>query len=82
MVADAGWSTVVRRPAEQFLAALLPLAVLLLPVLVGISWLYAWVGADDELARVKPPFLNVPFFLVRAVIYFAVWLLIGRLFRL
>jgi hypothetical protein len=80
-VVDAGWSTVVRRPAEQFLAALLPLAGLLLPVLLGISWLYSWSGADDELARAKAPYLNVPFFLVRAGVYFAAWLVIQHIFR-
>ena len=80
-VADAGWSTVVRRPAEQFLATLAPLAVLLLPVLAGMTWLYRWTGSDDELTQAKAPYLNVPFFLIRAGVYFAVWLLIGYVFR-
>ena len=65
-VVDAGWSTVVRRPAEQSLVTLWPLSVLLLPVLVGMKWLYPWVDAADELAQVKAPFLNVPFFLTRS----------------
>jgi hypothetical protein len=80
-VADAGWSTIVRRPAEQFLATIGPLAVLFVPVLLGMTQIYHWIGADDQLTQVKSPYLNVPFFLARAVVYFVVWLIIGGLFR-
>ena len=54
-VADAGWSTVVRRPAEQCLATLPALAVLLLPVLAGMSWLYPWIGADGRTGSGQGP---------------------------
>ncbi len=83
-VTDAGWSTVVRRIAEQFLAALPALAILFLPILLGMGWLYKWTGATvekDPLMAVKSPFLNVPFFILRAVIYFAAWWLIARVLR-
>ena len=39
-VSDAGWSTVVRRWAEQFLAAVPLLALLFVPVLVFSGTLY------------------------------------------
>jgi hypothetical protein len=46
-------------------------------VLLGLHDLYEWSHAEavenDALLQWKAPFLNVPFFLIRAVIYFAVW---------
>ena len=47
-----------------------------LPVLLGLTSLYPWAGheaAHDEMLRAKAGYLNVPFFLARAVAYFAVW---------
>lgn len=83
-VTDAGWSTVIRRPAEQFLAAFPVLAVLVIPILLGMKELYAWTSLDpatDHLMHVKQPFLNVPFFIGRAVFYFAVWIGMMWFFR-
>jgi hypothetical protein len=56
----------------------LPVVTLLfLPIVVGMPHLYEWTHADavaaDELLRHKAPYLNTPFFLVRAAIYFLVW---------
>ena len=78
---DAGWSTVIRRPAEQFLVAIPVLAVLFIPILLGRDTLFGWTHGDDELYRIKSPFLNVPFFIARAVIYFAVWWWLAGFFR-
>jgi len=82
----AGWSVVIRRVAE-LLASVLPfLAVLSLPIIVpmilGHSELYSWV--DVEMVQAHPvlhkkmPYLNVPFFLVRMVLYFGIWSLVSR----
>ncbi|GMU23188.1 MAG: membrane protein [Phycisphaerae bacterium] len=84
-VTDAGWSTVIRRVAEHFLAALPVLAVLLLPVLLGVGKIYKWadpaIVQGDPLYEVKRPFLNVPFFIVRAVAYLVAWWGLARLMR-
>jgi len=83
-VTDAAWSTVVRRPAEQCLAALPWLAALLVPILAFAWKIYPWVGADlakDKILREKAAYLNVPFFLVRAAVFFGAWLLLARIFR-
>lgn len=80
----AGWSVVVRRLAE-FFAALLPLlAILALPLLFGVGRLYHWahpeaVAADPILVG-KSPYLNVPFFVVRALVYLAFWSWAARFF--
>jgi hypothetical protein len=80
----AGWSVVVRRITEAA-GSTLPLFVLLfVPVALGIPELFHWSHADavehDALLRHKQAFLNVPFFLVRAAVYFLVWIALGLYF--
>ena len=73
---QAGWSVVVRRTAENTAATLPLFALLFLPVLLGIGHLYHWAdpaASADPLLRWKQPYLNTSFFVVRAVVYFAVW---------
>ncbi len=74
----AGWSVVVRRLAEAVAAdALFPMALLAVPLFFGLSKLYPWTDASavaaDPLLRAKAAYLNVPFFTIRNVVYFAVW---------
>lgn len=76
-VTGARWGVVLRRIAEA-VASTLPLFVILfVPVLLGKNHLFEWmrpeVAASDKLIQEKAGYLNVPFFLVRAVFYFAVW---------
>jgi hypothetical protein len=83
-VARAGWSVVVRRLAEVVAANLALLAVLSLPILLSVTVLYGWThephGGHAELLESKAPYLNVPFFIVRFVGYFAIWALMARYF--
>jgi hypothetical protein len=71
------WGLVPRRLHEAAGRTLPAMAVLFVPVLLGLGSLYVWsrpeVVEADALIRVKTPYLNVPFFVVRAVIYFLVW---------
>jgi hypothetical protein len=75
--AQGGWGIVVRRIGETTFATLPVLAVLFLPLLFGLGDLYAWAAPGaaehDPLLQWKAPFLNLPFFLGRAGLYFAVW---------
>lgn len=77
----AGWSVSLRRLAE-FTAGTLPaLALLFLPLLIpllqGSKGVWMWSNADlvaiDPLLQGKQSYLNVPFFIARCAIYFAVW---------
>ncbi len=81
---QGGWGTVLRRIGETTFATLPVMAALFLPLLLGLRDLYAWAvpGAaeQDALLRWKAPYLNVPFFLIRAVIYFASWSAIALLY--
>ena len=72
------WGVVVHRLAEAATATLPLLAALFLVIVVGIPHLYHWADAEavahDPLLQAKAPYLNVPFFLVRAILYFAIWI--------
>ncbi|HNW58713.1 MAG TPA: hypothetical protein PKI62_03455 [bacterium] len=77
----AQWSLPVRRLLEH-LAAILPLLfVLFLPLLGGLHELYEWSHAErmahDPVVQLKSPFLNAPFFILRALMYLAIWTLLA-----
>lgn len=79
--ARAGWSVTVRRVAENLMGTLPLFALLFIPVLIGLHdthhhWWHAEPGSDWMLDH-KRPFLNRPFFVVRAVIYLGVWSLLA-----
>jgi len=73
----ATWSIVIRRITESLMWALPFMAVLFIPILFGLHDLYHWTHAEaiaeDALLQGKEPYLNIGFFITRAVIYFAVW---------
>src|SRR5215207_5226344 len=81
---QGGWGIVLRRIGETIFATLPVMAALFLPVLFGLHDLYLWTvpgAADhDALLRWKPPYLNVPFFLVRAARYFGIWFFMALLY--
>jgi hypothetical protein len=72
------WGLVSRRIYEAG-ARLLPFCLLLfVPIVVLLPKLYIWAQPDvvaaDEILKLKAPYLNPTWFVIRAVIYFAVWL--------
>ncbi len=75
--AQGGWGIVVRRIGETTFATIPVMAALFLPLLLGLHDLYLWSvpgAADhDPLLRWKSPYLNVPFFVARAAIFFGIW---------
>ena len=77
------WGMVIRRPCEAASRTLPLLAILFIPIVIGIPRLYQWSHADivarDAVLQHKQIYLNVPFFLIRAGLYFAGWLLIAHL---
>jgi len=87
-VSRAGWSVTVRRLAELLAAPMPWLAMLFLPLLVPLFLdghvLYEWTDAElvaaDPILAGKAPYLNVPAFILRAVVYFAVWIWLSRFF--
>src|SRR5918996_1976092 len=82
--AQGGWGIVLRRIGETTFATIPVLAALFLPLLLGLHDLYEWshaeAVAEDALLRWKAPYLNVPFFLIRAALYFGIWSFIALLY--
>jgi len=74
-----GWGFAVRRLLESATRTLPLMILLFAPVLVGLltNELYGWTRPPTlELQRAveyKHPYLNVPFFIIRAVLYFVIW---------
>jgi hypothetical protein len=72
------WGFPIRRLLESAALTLPLLALLFVPLLFGLSELYAWARpaavAADPLLQHKQPYLNPPFFIVRAAIYFGLWI--------
>ena len=81
---QGGWGIVVRRIGETTFAMIPVMAALFLPVLLGLRDLYSWTvpGAaeHDALLHWKAPYLNVPFFLIRAALFFGIWSFIALLY--
>jgi hypothetical protein len=80
---NATWSIVLRRIAENLMSNIVVMAILFIPVILGIKDLYHWSHPDlvaaDPLLLKKTPYLNIPFFIIRAAIYFGIWMLLSRL---
>jgi hypothetical protein len=76
-LSGGAWGVLIRRQIGAASRVIPVMTVLFLPILVGMRLLYPWTNADlvahDEALQHKQLYLNTPFFIVRAVIYFAVW---------
>ena len=83
--ATAGWSVSLRRVAEHAMGTLPVFAVLFLPLLIGMHELFEWTHVEevrhDPFLAAKAPYLNVQFFVVRAVLYFGAWCLMAWWFK-
>ena len=76
-VSGGAWGVVIRRILGAASRTLPLLTILFIPIALGLHSLYPWADAahvaDDPILQWKQPYLNVPFFLARAAVYFAVW---------
>jgi len=71
------WGIAIRRILEAGASVLPWMALLFLPIALGLPKLYLWAQpaavAADPILRHKVPYLNVPFFLARTAVYFGIW---------
>lgn len=72
-VLSSPWGFAVRRIAEAGARTLPLLAVLFLPILLGMDRIFYWAEADAAVGGNKGLFMTPAFFTVRAILYFAVW---------
>lgn len=91
-ITKARWSTTIRRIPEALAASFPLLALAGIPVLLGNYDLFHWTHSDlyevggpeyDAIVAGKRAYLNLPFFVARYVLYFAVLTWLGhRLYRI
>ena len=86
-----GWGTVIRRILGAAMRTVPLLAILFIPMLMGVGRIYPWAmsraSISDEHIRehleknqfITQSYLNFRGFLIRAVIYFAIWNLLSFL---
>ena len=76
-VSGGAWGVVIRRILGAASRTLPLLTIFFMPIALGLRALYPWADAAhvaaDPILQWKRPYLNAPFFLVRAAIYFTVW---------
>lgn len=79
-IAWAGWHTVIQRIPEAITSFLPVAAILMFLIFFGMNDIYEWTDVDvhDEIIEGKRAYLNVPFFFIRMLIYFAGWITIIR----
>jgi hypothetical protein len=74
---------IFRRIFEASSRTLPLMVVLFIPIALGMQSLYPWAHDDlvraDEVLRHRAPYLNAPFWIARAVVYFAGWIVIASL---
>ena len=84
-VTHSGWSAGFIRVPEAMAGFLPVAAVLFLVMILGANSLYHWSQADavshDPLLMHKAPYLNLPFWIGRMVVYFALWILMYYIIR-
>ncbi len=71
------WGVVIRRILEASTRNLPLIALLFIPLLFGMHSLFEWTRPEathDQVVQLKSAYLNIPFFIVRQVIYFAIWI--------
>jgi hypothetical protein len=86
-MSGGAWGLVIRRVLESATRTFPLLAVLFVPIAIGVRSIYIWAGphageGNEALQHAldhKAPYLNVPFFIGRAVFYFAIWILLSYL---
>ncbi|HEU4795363.1 MAG TPA: hypothetical protein VFT02_07020 [Pyrinomonadaceae bacterium] len=80
-----GWGFVIRRVLEAATRLLPIMALLFIPIILGAHSIYEWTHQEvldqHEVVRFKTPYLNLTFFTIRAVIYFAAWIVLAFFFN-
>lgn len=76
------YGVVLRRIPETYASFMYIFAILFIPILIGVETLYLWTDeelvATDKLIAGKSPYLNIPFFIARNILYFSVWSYMGH----
>ena len=74
---SGAWGHLIQRIVEAGARTLPFMAILFVPILVGMKDLYPWTHPEmleaNHVVQSKAAYLNVPFFIARAILYFLIW---------
>ncbi|MBK6283406.1 MAG: quinol:cytochrome C oxidoreductase [Draconibacterium sp.] len=84
-ITNSGWSAAFKRIPEA-MAAYIPFAgIFFLIMFFGMHSIFEWTHDEvlqhDELIQHKSPYLNVPFFFIRVIVFFAAWTILSKVLR-
>jgi hypothetical protein len=84
-VTGGAWGILLRRILEAAASTLPLLAILFVPILIGLPYVYEYgqwsVVSTSELLRFKAVWLSAPFVVGKTIAYFACWIGLMVLFR-
>lgn len=84
-ITNSGWSAVFKRIPEAIVAYIPFAGVFFLIMYFGMHSIFEWTHEEvlqhDELIQHKSPYLNVPFFFVRVIVFFAAWTILSKVLR-
>lgn len=79
----ARWSVTLRRLAENIMMQTPLMLLFFLPLLLGLYDLFHWTHHEaveaDLILQKKAPYLNITFFVVRAAVFFGIWIAVSIL---
>jgi hypothetical protein len=84
-ISQSGWSSAFKRVSEAMMSYIPFAALFFLLLWFGMKDLYQWTHIDvvalDPVLQHKSSFLNIPFFFIRMVLYFILWIVFARILR-
>ena len=84
-ISQSGWSSAFKRVPEAMMAYIPFAAAFFLLIYFGMHSLYHWsheeAVAADQVLQHKSVFLNIPFFFVRMIISFTLWIFFALVLR-
>jgi hypothetical protein len=84
-ISQSGWSAAFKRVPEAMMAYIPFAGVFFLILYFGVHDLYGWSHgetlANDTLLQHKSVYLNVPFFFIRSIVFFILWIIFTGIMR-
>ncbi len=84
-ITQSGWSSAFVRVPQALVTYLMVGAVLWIPLFFGMPHLFHWAQSGavlhDAVLAHKSPYLNVPFLIIRTVVFFVLWIYLAQRIR-